>query len=57
MVTETQLTIDGKYPHKCLRCEYEWDSVILNTKRCPRCRSVYWNIAKTRWWERNSIKQ
>jgi predicted Zn-ribbon and HTH transcriptional regulator len=56
MVTESQLTMDEKYPHKCLRCSYEWNSVIPNTKRCPRCNSTKWNIKKIRCWERELYK-
>jgi len=28
---------------KCLRCGYTWTLRILFPKRCPKCKSPYWN--------------
>ena len=30
----------------CCRCEHEWLPRVIYPKRCPRCRSKYWAIAR-----------
>lgn len=31
---------------KCLRCSHEWMSKVKEPKRCPKCKSPYWNKPK-----------
>lgn len=28
---------------KCLRCGYKWPPRVENPKKCPGCKSEYWN--------------
>ncbi len=39
-----------KYELKCLRCDYEWDSIKKGSKPkvCPRCKSYYWDKPRIR---------
>jgi len=34
--------------HKCLRCEYEWESRLERPRTCPRCKSYYWDQERIR---------
>jgi hypothetical protein len=31
---------------KCLRCNHEWNNEVKLPKRCPKCKSPYWNKPK-----------
>ncbi len=31
---------------RCERCGYEWQLIGKEPKRCPDCKSRYWNIPK-----------
>jgi len=44
-----------KKQNKCLRCGKEWKPWAPNPKYCPRCKSPYWNIPKTKDTERYNI--
>lgn len=33
--------------HKCLRCDYKWSSELERPKTCPRCKSYYWDKARS----------
>lgn len=34
---------------KCLRCGYEWTPFVRKPKRCPSCKSPYWNQPKVKF--------
>lgn len=29
--------------NECLRCHHKWITRVTNPKRCPKCKSPYWN--------------
>ncbi len=40
---------DSDHSLKCQRCEYIWQPRKAGTpRRCPRCKSPYWNRARVR---------
>ena len=49
---------------KCLRCNHSWiprDEKYLTGKRkptiCPKCKSPYWNIKKTKFFVRGKTNE
>ncbi|MEO0282245.1 MAG: hypothetical protein ABIN05_07875 [candidate division WOR-3 bacterium] len=36
------------YIHKCLRCEYTWESLLKRPKTCPKCKSYTWDEERKR---------
>jgi len=33
---------------KCLKCGFEWDSVVAQPRACPSCKSYRWKEARKR---------
>ena len=32
----------------CLRCNYDWESLVDDPKICPKCKSYFWNKKRIR---------
>ena len=44
---------------QCAKCDYEWEprQPIEEIKRCPRCRTIYWNEARVPKWKKEESSQ
>lgn len=41
---EEQYKVKISYPHKCIRCDYQWTSAVEIPTACPHCRVRKWNM-------------